>query len=93
MIPVEDFLTLHPEHTDITDHDLTVVRIQDEHAAREALEEQRQTLVKRKEALLKETTAKKEELTRLDNEVEKWLNGRESVKKIFDAHDKRGDDT
>ena len=51
------------------EHDLTVARIQDEHTARQQLEDQRQALQKRKEALLKETNAKKEELSKLDVEV------------------------
>ena len=63
---------------------MTIARIQDEHAARQSLEEQRQTLAKRKEALIKETSAKKEELSKLDTEIEKWLKGDESIRKIFE---------
>lgn len=88
MIPIEDFLAAHPEHADSSEHDLTVARIQDEHKARQALEEQRQQLVKRKDALVKETTAKKEELAKLDGEVEKWLGGQEAVRKVFETHAK-----
>ena len=88
MIDVDEFLALHPEHVDSLEHDLTVGRIQDEHAQRLALEEQKQALVKRKEALLKETTTKKEELAKLDAEMEKWLAGQETVRKVFDARKK-----
>lgn len=89
MISAEEFLALHPEHSDSSEHDLTIARIQDEYAARQALEEQRQQSVKRKEALVKETTAKKEELGKLDAEIEKWLSGQESVKKVFEAREKK----
>lgn len=68
---------------------MTVARIQDEHAARQQLEDQRQVLQKRKEALLKETNAKKEELGKLDAEMEKWIAGESNVRKIFDAREKK----
>ena len=71
------------------EHDLTVARIQDEHTARQQLEDQRQALQKRKEALLKETNAKKEELSKLDVEVEKWIAGESNVWKILDAREKK----
>ena len=83
MISAEEFLALHPEHVESNEHDLTVARIQDEHAQRLALEGQRQTLLKRKEALVKETTAKKEELAKLDTEMEKWVNGQDGVRRMF----------
>ena len=85
----EEFLAAHPEHVDSDEHDLTVARIQDEHAARQQLEDQRQALQKRKEALFKETNAKKEELGKLDGEVEKWIAGESNVRKIFEAREKK----
>ena len=89
MIDVDEFLALHPEYQESSEHDLTVARIQDEHVQRQALEEQRQALVKLKEALIKETTAKKDELAKLDVEMEKWVNGQESVRKVFEAREKK----
>ena len=89
MTPAEEFLDLHPGLQGSTEHDLTVARIQDEHAQRLTLEEQRQQLLKRKEALLKETTAKKEELGKLDAEMEKWIGGQENVRKVFEAREKK----
>lgn len=87
----EEYLASHPEHSpdELSEHDLTILRIQDEHAARQALEEQRQTLQKRKEALVKETNAKKEELGKLDAEVEKWVAGEGAVRKVFEAREKK----
>ena len=61
----------------------------DERAARQKLEDERQQLLKRKEALVKETTAKKEELGKLDAEVEKWLVGQDGARKIFEAREKK----
>ncbi|KAK3615849.1 hypothetical protein LTR56_026337 [Elasticomyces elasticus] len=88
MIPVEEFLEQHPEYQGSSQHDVTIARIDDERAARQKLEDERQQLLKKKEALVKETTAKKEELGKLDAEIEKWLVGQESVRKIFEAREK-----
>ncbi|KAF2769885.1 hypothetical protein EJ03DRAFT_85689 [Teratosphaeria nubilosa] len=89
MIDVEDFLAAHPEHNQSSEHDLTIARIQDEHHARQELEDQRQKLQKRKEALLKETNVKKEELAKFDNEVEKWLSLQANPRKVLEAHEKK----
>jgi len=90
MIAPEEFLALHPEHSDLSEHDLTIARIEDEHLQRQKLEEQRQQLVKQKDALVKETTAKKEELAKLDGEIERWLGGQDGVRKIFEARERKG---
>ncbi|KAK5173497.1 uncharacterized protein LTR77_002178 [Saxophila tyrrhenica] len=87
MISSEEFLALHPEHAESSEHDVTVARIEDEHSQRKALDEQKQALVKRKEALGKGVGAKKDELAKLDAEMEKWVAGQEAIKKIFVARD------
>lgn len=89
MLAAEDFIEAHPEAAEMSEHDLTIARIEDEHRARQALEEQRLELVKKKEALVKETNAKKEELGKLDMEVEKWVGGLDGVKGIFEAREKK----
>ena len=89
MIDTADFLAAHPEHADANEHDLTIARIQDEHKARLELEEQRLALVKRKEALERETKGKKDELSRLDADVEKWLGGQDNVRRTFEGREKK----
>lgn len=89
LIPVDAFLADHPEHATSSDHELTIARIQHEHTARQALEEQRQRLLRQKEALLRETAGKKEELGKLDAEIEKWVSGQQAVRALLDAHDHR----
>ena len=89
MLPAEQYLALHPEHADSSEHELTEARIRDEHAQREALEAEKEALVKRKEGLVKETTAKKEELGKLDAEMEKWIAGEQAVRKFFEVRQKR----
>ncbi|KAK4561028.1 hypothetical protein LTR86_004983 [Recurvomyces mirabilis] len=88
MVSEEEYLSRHPEQADASEHDLTIARIEDERLARQELEVQRLELVKKKEALAKETLAKKEELGRLDAEVEKWVGGQDAVKKLFEAREK-----
>lgn len=87
MVPVEEYLEAHPDSSQASDHDLTIARIEDERAARQTLEEQRLELAKRKDILVKETTAKKEELGRLDAEIEKWVGGQDAIRKIFEERD------
>ena len=87
LLPTDDFLAAHPEHSESSEHDLTVARIEHEHAGRKTLEEQRLQAVKRKEELVKEVKEKREELAKLDVGVEKWLQGQEGVRKMFEGRD------
>lgn len=89
LIPTEEFLAQHPEHNTATEHDLMIARLNDELAQRQALEDQRQSLLKRKQALTVENGKKKADLDSLDKEIEKYLNGASAVQKIFDARDQK----
>ena len=89
MATVEEFLEKHPEHVDSSEHDLTLARMEDERVERQNMEDVRLGLVKRKEALVKETMAKKEELGKLDAEIEKWLVGQEGARRVFEAREKK----
>ncbi|KAJ5090934.1 hypothetical protein N7532_009618 [Penicillium argentinense] len=73
LIPVEEFLELFPEHRDSDEHELTIARINHEHAEREKLEQQRQELLKRKQALIAENKKRKQDLASLDNKLEAFL--------------------
>lgn len=71
------------------EHELTLARIEDERVARSGLEGKRMELVKVKDALVKKTTAQKEELGRLDTELEKWIQGAEGPRKMLEAMEKQ----
>jgi THO complex subunit 5 len=73
LIPVEDFLELHPEHSESDEVALTVARIDHEHAEREALEQQRQRLLKRKQGLSLEMKKRKDDLASLDQQLEAFI--------------------
>jgi hypothetical protein len=73
LIPVEEFLELFPEHRDADEVALTVARINHEHAEREALEQQRQGLLKKKQGLIADNKKRKDDLANLDLQLEAFI--------------------
>jgi len=66
-------LAQHPEHAETDENDLMAARIDHERAEREALEQQRQELLKRKAKLIAENKKRKDDLTTLDEDLEKFI--------------------
>lgn len=73
LIPVEQFLAEHPEHADADENALMTARIDHEHAGREALESQRQGLLKKKLGLVAENKKRKDDLAALDKDLETFI--------------------
>ncbi|EFE31800.1 uncharacterized protein ARB_01399 [Trichophyton benhamiae CBS 112371] len=73
LIPVEEFISLYPEHANSDEHELTIARINHEHAEREKLEQARQELLKKKQALIAENKKRKEDLASLDQDLERFI--------------------
>lgn len=73
LIPVEEFLELYPEQKDADEVALTIARIDHEHAEREALEQQRQGLLKRKQGLIADNKKRKDDLANLDQQLEAFI--------------------
>ncbi|KAK1755169.1 Fms-interacting protein-domain-containing protein [Echria macrotheca] len=73
LIPVQDFLTLHPEHAEDDETALMTARINHERMEREALEQQRQELIKRKQKLIAENKKRRDDLANLDKDLEKYI--------------------
>ncbi|KAJ5095875.1 hypothetical protein NUU61_005231 [Penicillium alfredii] len=84
LIPVEEFLQLHPEHRESDEHELMMARINHEHAEREKLEQARQELLKRKQALIAENKKRKDDLANLDQDLEKFIDAAKPIQKIFE---------
>ncbi|EAW11206.1 uncharacterized protein ACLA_088970 [Aspergillus clavatus NRRL 1] len=84
LIPVEEFLTLHPEHRDLDSHELMIARINHEHAEREKLEQARQELLKRKQALIAENKKRKDDLASLDQDLERFIDAAKPIQKLFE---------
>jgi len=96
----EDFLERHPdfsgvgERTEKSGHEMMLARIRDEGEERRRLEAERVGLVKRKAELVKANAKQKEELEKLDREVEGWLEGSGKIRGMLEEKLKveRGDD-
>ncbi|THX60326.1 hypothetical protein D6D06_01316, partial [Aureobasidium pullulans] len=89
LISVDEILATNPELAGADEHDLMVARINHEHAERQALEEQRQGLLKKKQSLIAENNKKKDHLAALDKEVEKFLGSATAVQQKFEQHDQQ----
>lgn len=61
-----------------------IARIEDERAEREALEQQRQELLKRKQKLITENKKRREDLANLDNDLEKFIDAAKPIQKTFE---------
>ncbi|CAH0049946.1 unnamed protein product, partial [Clonostachys solani] len=84
LIPVENFLERFPEHKDDDENTLMFARIDHERTEREALEQQRQELLKRKQKLIADNKRRKEDLANLDNELEKFIDAVKPIQKLFE---------
>ncbi|KAH8736996.1 Fms-interacting protein-domain-containing protein [Ilyonectria robusta] len=84
LIPLEEFLTQHPEHANDDENTLMVARIDHERAEREALEQQRQELLKRKQKLIADNKRRKDDLASLDNDLEKFIDAAKPIQKLFE---------
>lgn len=73
LIPVEEFLALKPEHAADDENALMVARIEHERSEREALEQKRMELLKRKQKLIADNKRRKDDLSNLDKELEKFI--------------------
>ncbi|KAF3041417.1 hypothetical protein E8E11_003427 [Didymella keratinophila] len=83
LISVEQYLEDFPEHRELSEHDLTTARIDHEHQVRLKLEERRQEKLKQKQKLIAEVKKGKDDLTKLDTMVEKFIEAAEPIKKVL----------
>ncbi|KAK3335375.1 Fms-interacting protein-domain-containing protein [Cercophora scortea] len=92
LIPVDEFLALHPEHAatmndnenDDDDSALMIARIEHERAEREALEAQRLELQKRKQKLIADNKKRRDDLANLDKDLEKFIDAAKPIQKLFE---------
>ncbi|KAI0195961.1 hypothetical protein F4808DRAFT_325060 [Astrocystis sublimbata] len=86
LIAVEDFLALKPEHATDDENTLMVARIEHERSEREALEQKRMELLKRKQKLIADNKRRKDDLSNLDKELEKFIDSAKPITKLFDKN-------
>ncbi|KAG6050421.1 hypothetical protein E4U17_006481 [Claviceps sp. LM77 group G4] len=84
LIPVDKFLAQHPDHAGDDENELMMARIEHEHAEREALEQQRQELLKRKQKLIAENKRRKDDLANLDHDLEKFIDAAKPILELFE---------
>ena len=84
LIPGEAFLALKPELEGADEHALMVARIEHEREEREALEAERQGLLKQKQKLIADNIKRKDELAKLDDNLEKFIDAARPIQEIFE---------
>ncbi|KAH7328394.1 Fms-interacting protein-domain-containing protein [Stachybotrys elegans] len=84
LIAADEFIAQHPEHADDDEDELMIARIDHERKEREALEQQRQELLKRKQKLIAENKRRKDDLANLDKELEKFIDGGKPILQLFE---------
>ncbi|KAG5976572.1 hypothetical protein E4U58_002224 [Claviceps cyperi] len=84
LISVDEFLAKHPDHAGDDENELMMARIEHEHAEREALEQQRQELLKRKQKLIAENKRRKDDLANLDHDLEKFIDAAKPILELFE---------
>ncbi|KAK2682939.1 hypothetical protein RAB80_000885 [Fusarium oxysporum f. sp. vasinfectum] len=80
----ENSLPNTPEHENDDENTLMVARIDHERSEREALEQQRQELLKRKQKLIADNKRRKDDLANLDNDLEKFIDAAKPIQKLFE---------
>ncbi|KAG6140103.1 hypothetical protein E4U38_007686 [Claviceps purpurea] len=84
LISVDEFLAQHPDYAGDDENELMMARIEHEHAEREALEQQRQELLKRKQKLIAENKRRKDDLANLDHDLEKFIDAAKPILELFE---------
>lgn len=73
LVDVEEYIMQHPEDAGLDEEELMPRRIEFEGRERSRMEEERLELVKVKEALVKENARRKEEMRKIDERLEAWV--------------------
>ncbi|KAF6227112.1 hypothetical protein HO133_008553 [Letharia lupina] len=84
LIPVGDFLEMHPEHTEDDEKTTMFARINHELSERELLEQERQGLLKKKQGLIADNKKRKDDLASLDKDLETFIDAAKPIQKIFE---------
>ncbi|KFZ19165.1 hypothetical protein V502_03800 [Pseudogymnoascus sp. VKM F-4520 (FW-2644)] len=84
LIPESEFLALFPAHVGADEEALMAARIEHEHAEREALEQQRQGLLKMKQGLIADNKRRKEDLASLDKQLENFIDAAKPIQKTLE---------
>ncbi|KAK5943098.1 hypothetical protein PMZ80_004103 [Knufia obscura] len=75
LIEPDEYLEYFPEHADMTEEEIMPRRIEYEAEERRRMEGERSELVKVKERLVQENARRKEEIKKVDERLEGWIDG------------------
>lgn len=75
LVEVEEYLAVYPEDEGLGEEELMPKRIEFEERERRRMEAERAELVRVKEALVKENARRKEEMRKVDEKLEGWVEG------------------
>ncbi|CAF9905575.1 MAG: hypothetical protein ALECFALPRED_001033 [Alectoria fallacina] len=84
LIPVEEFLEKHAEHTEDDERTMMFARINHELSEREVLEQERQGLLKKKQGLIADNKKRKDDLASLDKDLETFIDAAKPIQRIFE---------
>jgi THO complex subunit 5 len=74
---------MFPEHKDASEDKIMTARIDHEYQVRVRLEERRQEKLKQKQMLIAEVKKRKDDLTKLDGMLEKFIEAAEPIQKAL----------
>ncbi len=84
LIPVSEFLRVQPEHSADDERSLMFARINHELVEREALEQQRQALLRTKQGLIADNKKRKDDLASLDKDLETFIDVSQAISRASD---------
>ncbi|ORY16284.1 Fms-interacting protein-domain-containing protein [Clohesyomyces aquaticus] len=84
LIPIHEFLQLFPERAGASEQELMAARIDHEYQVRVKSEERRQEKLKQKQLLISEVKKKKDELTKLDEMLEKFIEAAKPIQEVLE---------
>jgi THO complex subunit 5 len=83
LIPAEEFLERFPQHADASEHDLMLLRIENEHQERKTQNNLLLAKLKQKQTLINEVKNSKDDLTKLDSMVEKFVEAAQPIREVL----------
>lgn len=87
LIPESDFLEEFSEQRTLSPSDLVMSRIAHEQTEREKLEQRRQTLLRKKQALITENNRRRDNLTNLDKDLERFIDAARPIQQLLERED------
>ncbi|OLL25238.1 putative THOC5 family protein [Neolecta irregularis DAH-3] len=86
LIPEEEYLISHPQDCELSPHQLMISRLNHEISERERLDKHRKELAQKRASLIQENKQRKEELERLDKQLQAFIESAGPIEKVFEKY-------